>query len=231
MRVLWLTAPALIASTLWAGEYAVLTTGFRLRAERHSTDGEKTTLYDRDGGYSIIPNTLIAGFEAEEEAPPAAQTAPPQAGDPTGIPALVKDAANRHGVNAGLVSSVIAAESGYNAAAISPKGARGLMQLMPSTARELRVSNALDPAQNINGGTAYLRKLLDRYAGYENQLERTLAAYNAGPARVELYGGLPPYRETVDFVSRVSQILTSWTGPAAASASGALGSSSLGRVK
>ncbi|MBI3666923.1 MAG: lytic transglycosylase domain-containing protein [Acidobacteria bacterium] len=237
MRVLWLIAPAMLGSTLWAGEYAVLKNGFRLRAERHSTDGEQTTLYDRDGGYSVIPTAFISGFEGEEEAAPPALAqlsgkGPPAeekpAGGPTGLQALAEGAAQEHGVHAGLVSSVIAAESAFNPAAVSSKGARGLMQLMPSTARELGVSNAFDPAQNINGGAAYLRKLLDRYAGSHNQLERALAAYNAGPVKADQYGGLPPYQETVDFVSRVSRLLARWSDGASASATPA---ASLGRVK
>ena len=189
--------------SLWAGEYAVLANGFRLRAERHSTDGDLTTLYDRDGGSRTIPTALIAGFEAEDYVPPPPEPEPPPAPPQTvDVGALVEEAAQRHGVRPELVHSLIAAESGYNPNAVSPKGAMGLMQLMPETARELQVANALDPKQNINGGTAYLRQMLERYAGFKNQVHRALAAYNAGPGKVDL-GGLPPYRETIDFVSRV----------------------------
>jgi soluble lytic murein transglycosylase-like protein len=100
------------------------------------------------------------------------------------------------------VHSVIAAESAYNPAAVSVKGAIGLMQLMPETARELDV-NPLDPGQNIQGGVSYLKQLLERYSGSQNQLLLALAAYNAGPGAVERYGGLPPYAETHAFVRRV----------------------------
>jgi len=204
-RFLW----ALIAAgSLWAGEYAVLATGFRLRAERHSFDGDRTILYDRDGGYSVIPSVLVAGFEADDYVPPAEPSAPAAL---SSLNTLVREASARHRLDPALVHSVIAAESAYNPGAISPKGAQGLMQLMPATARELLVSNAMDPAQNVNAGAAYLRRMLDRYAGFKNQVQRALAAYNAGPAKVDLYNGLPPYRETVNFVSRV---MTRWGQPA-----------------
>ena len=188
-------------SSLWAGEYAVLTTGFRIRAERHSADGPTTTLYDSNGGSAEIPTAAIAGFEVDDYVPPPPPSPPePPAAQPADIASLVQEAAQRHGVTPELVHSVIAAESGYDPKAVSPKGALGLMQLMPSTARDLNVSDAFDPAQNINGGTAYLRQMLDRYAG---SVKQALAAYNAGPGKVDLYGGLPPYRETIQFVSRV----------------------------
>lgn len=206
LLLLVLTAPC-----LWAGEYAVLSTGFRLYVERHSTDGDVTTLYHPGGGYSAIPTGMLAGFEAEDYVPPSQRDPAPPAGQQTiasDVPALVKIAAERHGVDPKLVSSVIAAESAYNPAAVSPKGAMGLMQLMPGTARELGVANPMDPAQNINGGTAYLKQLLERYSGFKNQLERAIAAYNAGPGKVDSHGGLPPYRETVDFVSRVARKIT-----------------------
>jgi soluble lytic murein transglycosylase-like protein len=199
----------LAGSTLWAGEYAVLTTGFRLRAERHTTEGETTTLYDREGGTTTLASALIVGFERDDYVPPP-PPAPPPADPAPDLESLVREAAERHGVAPELVHSVIAAESNYDPNAVSPKGALGLMQLMPGTARDLNVGKAFDPAENINGGTAYLRQMLERYAGFRNQLQRALAAYNAGPGKVDLYGGLPPYRETLDFVGRVLQRLDSF---------------------
>jgi hypothetical protein len=99
-----------------------------------------------------------------------------------------------------LVRAVIQVESGYNASAVSNKGAVGLMQLMPGTADQLSVDDPYDPDQNVRGGVAYLRRMLDRFEG---RLELAVAAYNAGPGAVERHGGIPPYRETRDYVRKV----------------------------
>jgi soluble lytic murein transglycosylase-like protein len=117
---------------------------------------------------------------------------------------LIREHAARHGLRVELVRAVIQVESGYNPFARSPRGAMGLMQLMPATARQLGVRNAYDPAENIGGGCAYLRQLLDRYRGNE---ELALAAYNAGSSAVERHGNaVPPYSETRDYVKKVSRL-------------------------
>lgn len=112
----------------------------------------------------------------------------------------IRAAAAQYAVDPALVRAVIHAESNFNAFARSPKGARGLMQLMPSTAREVGVSNAAEPAQNIHGGVRYLAGLLAQYKG---NVVLATAAYNAGPAAVDKYGGIPPYAETQVYVQRV----------------------------
>ena len=111
---------------------------------------------------------------------------------------MVRAAGNQ--IDPDLINCVIRAESGFNPNAVSPKGAQGLMQLMPQTASRLGVVDSLDPLANVNGGTRYLRELLDLY---HNDLVKALAAYNAGPRRVEQYRGVPPYAETQTYVAKV----------------------------
>jgi hypothetical protein len=118
---------------------------------------------------------------------------------------LIEREAKRQNVDAALVSAIIRAESNGNPRSVSRKGARGLMQLMPATARRLEVHYIFDPAQNVRGGVRYLKELAKRF---ENNPELVLAAYNAGEAAVSSFGGVPPYRETVGYVKR---ILGWWT--------------------
>jgi soluble lytic murein transglycosylase-like protein len=117
---------------------------------------------------------------------------------------LIVEHARRHGIRQSLVRAVIQVESAFNPQAMSNKGAMGLMQLMPATAREFGVRNAFNPAENVRGGVAYLRQLLDRY---DNNEQLALAAYNAGPGAVDKHGQhIPPYQETRNYVSKVNQI-------------------------
>jgi soluble lytic murein transglycosylase-like protein len=179
----------------FAADLAVLHNGFSIRHERREVVGTVTRLYlgkDKNG-YVDVPTADIDHFEPDLAPQPAAQ-------NPARTPDLIAGASDRYHLDPDLVNSVIRAESGFNAKAVSPKGAQGLMQLMPATASKLGVSNAFDPGANVNGGTRYLRELLERY---NFDLIKALAAYNAGPQRVAQYHGVPPYYETQAYVARI----------------------------
>jgi len=195
----------------WAGEYAVLATGFRIHADSHERVGAMMRLHTSTG-VTEFPAASIVGFEAEEyQAPPAAlepkvslspnstegKTQP--AGYPADPKALVHDAALRSGLPPALVSSVAAVESGFRQDAVSPKGAIGVMQLMPATAQALS-ADPRDATQNIEAGARLLRELLIKYDG---DVVKALSAYNAGEAAVDRYKGMPPYAETQDYVYKV----------------------------
>jgi len=123
---------------------------------------------------------------------------------------LVREAAGRHAVDPQLIHSVIRVESNYDPYAISPKGARGLMQLMPATARRFGVSNSFDPGQNIEGGAKYLKHLIELFP---HDLRLALAAYNAGEQAVAKYGWIPPYTETRDYVNKVARLYSKGKQP------------------
>ncbi len=202
----------LLAGTAMAGEYAVLANGNRLHIDRHEADGAKVRLYNGTG-FVEMDSTVVRGYEAEEDVAPA--PAPPQATAAPETPAirvappaptpleLADAAADRYGLPRALVRSVMAAESGFQPFAISPKGAVGLMQLMPGTAQDLG-ADPYDPAQNVDAGARYLRDLLEKY---NYGLRHALAAYNAGPGAVDKYNGIPPYRETIDYIVRIEKKL------------------------
>ncbi len=191
----------LAAGLAQAGEYAVLSTGFRLHADRHERNGDTITLIDGGGSIELSASD-VAGFEAEDP-PPAPPPAPTPEPAPAAIPAdpqtLVAEAARYAELPVALVASVARAESGFQVNAVSPKGALGVMQLMPSTAAGFQ-ADPRDVTQNIYAGALYLRQLLQKYDG---EVATALAAYNAGPGAVEKYHGVPPYRETRDYVNRV----------------------------
>jgi soluble lytic murein transglycosylase-like protein len=146
---------------------------------------------------------------------PVGTTARLPAQDPFGRRAafgdLITEHARAHGLDPDLVRAVIQVESAFNPRAVSPKGAMGLMQLMPATASEFGVEDPFDPEENIRAGVAYLRRLLDRY---ENRVELALAAYNAGPGAVDKYGErIPPYRETQNYVRKIKSVTAISVGP------------------
>jgi soluble lytic murein transglycosylase-like protein len=196
----------LATGVAFAGEYAVFASGSQLHIDRHEASGDKVRLYNA-GGYIEMDAAAVRDFEAEEYVPPApvpATPAPFPAAPPAPSPLQLADAAaDKYGLPRRLVRSVISNESDFEPRAVSAKGAIGLMQLMPATAEALG-ADPRDPAQNVDAGTRYLRDLLERYDG---GLWHALAAYNAGPGAVDKYQGVPPYRETINYVGKIDRDL------------------------
>ena len=187
----------------FAGEEIVLNTGFRLRADRHVVEEGVIRLYT-DDAVTSFPVSAVAAVEPDDFLPPPPPVAAPVlpvivAQDPR---ELVTQAALRQGLPPELLHSIAQVESGYRQDAVSPKGAMGIMQLMPRTARDLEADPA-DAAENVDAGARYLRELLLKYLDDPNQLRKALAAYNAGPGAVDRFNGVPPYRETLQYVQKV----------------------------
>ena len=182
----WLIAPGARA------DYIVFQNGQRLHISSYQRlDGSVVVKLP---GFSVtIPDDQIASIEPEDMLPASVPYAE-----------QIRSAASKYGLDPKLIASVISVESNFNSQAVSSKSALGLMQLEPKTAVELSVWDAFDPKQNIDGGARYLRQLLDRYS---QNLILTLAAYNAGPDRVDKYRGIPPFPETHDYIRRVTQKL------------------------
>lgn len=199
----FLLSLVLAALPAFAGEYAVLSSGFRIHADWHQFAGENVVLYFRDGGATELPAVLIESFEAEETITPVKPAILPPPVEPA-LPVrdartLLHDAAIRTGLPPALVESVARVESNLKPEAVSPRGALGVMQLMPATAQAL-AADPRDPVQNIDAGARLLRELLIKYDG---DVVKALSAYNAGENAVDRYGGTPPYRETQDYVGKV----------------------------
>jgi soluble lytic murein transglycosylase-like protein len=212
LRLTWILVVAVPAM---GGESAVLSSGMRLHIDRHEVAGGIVRLY-RGDAVTEMPTAVVTAFEPDEptvaavpspapseiESRPEAVAADPRTSDPRTVldpRAMVRDAAARAGLPAAFVESVAKTESAFDPAAVSPKGAIGVMQLMPATAKALG-ADPNDPAQNIEAGARLLRELLLKYNG---NVVKALAAYNAGEAAVDRYQGVPPYPETQHYVNTV----------------------------
>jgi soluble lytic murein transglycosylase-like protein len=217
VRILYLIGLCALTLPVFAAETITLKTGYTLAADRHEISGNSIRIFAGDE-VTEMPANLVASVEAIPDPPKPETPAPPPATAP--LPAqkqpetpveLAQAAAKKYSLPDAFVASVMRAESGFNPAAISPKGAIGLMQLMPATAHDLG-ADPTNPSQNADAGAHYLRDLLARYEDQPDQVELALAAYNAGPAAVEKYHGVPPYRETREYILR---ILKTWNPPPA----------------
>jgi hypothetical protein len=202
-------------------ELVYFSNGRTLSVKAHRVEGESLVLLLRGGGEIVCEASIVSRVEPDEV--PYPEDVPPQpagpvatAQDPDQQPlmatsellanpqfdSLIESVSARHGVDATLVRAVIQVESNYERRARSPKGAKGLMQLMPATARQYGVSNPYDPAANLEGGIKHLKSLLDRFP-----LRLALAAYNAGEAAVQRFGGVPPFAETRMYVERILRLV------------------------
>ncbi|MGV3466743.1 MAG: lytic transglycosylase domain-containing protein [Heyndrickxia sp.] len=159
-------------------------------ADNTSTSTDSTTGLQSSSNY-LTSNPLLSTMNNNITAP----------GD---LGEIIKNAASKYDLPEQLIKSVIQQESSFNPEAVSSSGASGLMQLMPATAKSLGVTNVFDPTENIDAGSKYLRNMLDRFGG---DIELALAAYNAGPSNVERYNGVPPFKETQNYVKRITSQL------------------------
>jgi hypothetical protein len=207
LRVALIAGACLAAADAASAELVFFQTGRTLSVKGHRDEGDAIVLLLRGGGEVVCQRSLVAQIVPDEvpvaedavalTALAAVMPVPPE------YQALIDRTAERHGVSANLVRAVIQVESAYRAEARSRKGAMGLMQLMPDTARRFAVKNPYDPGANIDGGIRYLRFLLDRF---DPDVTLALAAYNAGEAAVEKFRGIPPYTETRNYVRAVLKL-------------------------
>jgi len=193
MRRLLATCALLALAASARGEIALLGSGLTLKIVAHRVEQETVVLSLPGGGEVGLPRSAVRGFVPDE----VFEEATRPGGD---LRRLVAESAKRHGLDPGLVLAVAAVESGLRPEVVSPKGAQGLMQLMPATASALGVEDAFDPAQNLDAGARHLGELLTLYGG---DLGRALAAYNAGEGAVARHGGIPPFAETRAYVRKV----------------------------
>lgn len=196
---------ALVTAGPAAAEIVVLTSGRTMSVKAHRFDGDSIVLTLRNGGEVTCDKSIIKQVlpdEVPHPEPEPAQTAPSlptEALKSTPYGEIIAAVSEAHGVDPMLVKALIQVESNYKPRARSPKGAMGLMQLMPATAREYKVRNPFDPKSNIEAGIKHLKSLIERFDG----VEMALAAYNAGEGAVRKFKGIPPYRETRNYVSRI----------------------------
>ncbi len=207
LHVVGLIAVLALAPVAHAGERALLRNGFAMPCDHHAAMDGKMRLYLSAGesNYIELPPEDVTGFEPVADARQSTPAAPHSDTtetklSPADLHEMLDEAGHEHNLDVDLLASLVKAESGGNAHAVSRTGARGLMQLMPGTAADVGVKDSFRPSENVRGGTTYLDELLTQY---HDNLALALAAYNAGPAAVAKYRGIPPYHETQAYVARV----------------------------
>jgi hypothetical protein len=197
MRGLAALALLLGAATAVRADYVVLRSGARLNVTGYEILSDHYILHLK-GGVAEVPLDEIVGIEPEEIFTPIEMPL----SETTPFQKIIRAAADRYGMDADLIHCVVAIESNFDPKAVSPKKASGLMQLLPQTAAQFGVKNIFDPEENVNAGTRYLKQLLGKY----HNLTLALAAYNAGPERVDQYGRrVPPFLETMKYVQRITK--------------------------
>ena len=215
-RLIWMAVLGALATVSWAGERVTLRNGFEMRCDHHAEVEGRVRLYlgaERDNYIEFAPQEIAEVEKVTDLAVAAIALAPAKAMaargtgpgtdaklSPADLHEMLAKVGGEHNLDADLLASLVKAESGGNARAVSKTGARGLMQLMPKTATALGVEDSFKPDENVRGGSTYLDTLLIRY---HDNMALALAAYNAGPAAVDKYRGIPPYSETRAYVARV----------------------------
>jgi hypothetical protein len=194
-----------LAAAPASADIALMESGKILHVDRFERLDERITLYLEGGGEVTVASEIVVNIVPNEvvDEDTGGGAALQQLRLFPHLRELIVPAATKYGVEPELVAAVIWAESSGDPNAVSTRGAQGLMQLMPETARELGVTRILDPQENVEGGTRYLRRMID---AHEGDLSLALAAYNAGPEAVRRYGGIPPYKETLAYVGRVMRV-------------------------
>lgn len=204
---IFMCALGMVSAAPAQAELAFFANGSSLSVKAHRIEGNRLVLTLRSGGEIVCDAATITRFAPDEVPYPepgsAGPATPTPAADAVPFGEIIDKVSARHGVDAKLVRAVITVESAYRQSARSRKGAMGLMQLMPDTARQYSVANPYDPESNIDAGIRYLKALLDRLP-----VELALAAYNAGEAAVQKFRGMPPYPETRAYVARILQLVS-----------------------
>lgn len=222
MKTLFTTAAMLLFASTASASIALFSDGRNMKIEAYTVEEETIHLTMQGGGMMSLPLTRIERIVDDEIVTPEVVEEVKKIVEEGGVfprrswrfsersqplfqskyNDMIVEAARQFDVDAALVSAVIKAESDYNPRIVSHKGARGLMQLMPATAKRFGVNNSFDPRENIHGGTRYLRWLLKKFDG---NADLAVAAYNAGEGNVWKYDGVPPFRETVNYINRIAK--------------------------